>query len=111
MTYAQRVLVSLTARKIVIIFGASELFTGRMCIGQILSRAKVEVLVVFWELLSTDKDIKSVVAASLVDDRIPKTTRQSRMFPHFAWILLNYVNTNQARIAIYRTMTRKQFNY
>ena len=58
MTYAQTVLVSLTARKIVNIFGASELLSGRMCIGEILSRAKVEVLVVFWELLSTDKEIK-----------------------------------------------------
>ena len=58
MTYAQTVLVSLTARKIVNIFGASELLSERMCIGEILSRAKVEVLVVFWELLSTDKEIK-----------------------------------------------------
>ena len=47
MTYAETVLVSLTARKIVNIFGASELLSGRMCIGEILSRAKVEVLVVF----------------------------------------------------------------
>ena len=59
-----------------------------MCSGEILSTAKVEVLAVFWELLSTDKEIKRVVAPSLVDDRIPKTTCQSRMFPHFAWILL-----------------------
>ena len=88
MTYAQTVLVSLTARKIVNIFGASELLSGRMCIGEILSRAKVEVLVVFWELLSTDKEIKRVVAPILVDDRIPKTTRQSRMFSHFPWIFL-----------------------
>ena len=88
MTYAQTVLVSLTARKIVNIFGASELLSGRMCIGEILSRAKVEVLVVFWELLSTDKEIKREVVPSVMDDRIPKTTRQSRMFPHFPWILL-----------------------
>ena len=47
MTYAQTVLVSLTARKIVNIFGASELLSGHMCIGEILSKAKVEVLVVF----------------------------------------------------------------
>ena len=65
-------------KSVVKIFGASEL----------LSRAKDEVLVVFWELLSTGKEIKRVVAPSVVDDRIPKTTRQSRMFPHFLWILL-----------------------
>ena len=60
-----------------------------MCIGDILSGAKVEVLVVFWELLSTDKEIKREVAPSVVDDRIPKTlTCQSRMFPHFPWIFL-----------------------
>lgn len=76
-------MVSLTARKIVNIFGASELLSGCMCIGQILSRAKVEVSVVFRKLLSTDKEIKRDVAPSVVDDRIPKTTRQSRMFPHF----------------------------